>query len=112
LKDSLPEKGIDLIISNPPYVSLQEWEELSPSIKDYEPRLALLAGEHGLEVIEKLIREAPLLLKPGGILLFEIGWNQADKVRDLFGPQWDLVNFRSDYQGIPRVCRAVLKLEN
>lgn len=109
LKNSLPRLGIDLIISNPPYVSQSEWDELSPSIRDYEPRSALLAGEEGLEVMAKLIREAPRLLKPGGILLLEIGWNQKEKVEKLFNSQWAEITFRTDYQGIPRVCRAILK---
>ena len=110
-KKSSTRDGFDLIVSNPPYISITEWEELSPSIKNYEPSCALVAGPQGLDVIEKLVREAPLLLKPGGTLILEIGWNQAQKVKDLFGPQWESVSFQFDHQGIPRVCRAVIKNE-
>lgn len=109
LQNSFPRRQVDLIVSNPPYVSQNEWENLSSSIKDYEPRAALLAGEDGLEVIAKIIKDAPLLLKPGGVLLLEIGWNQKEKVEELFDSQWAEITFRADYQGIPRLCRAVLK---
>lgn len=108
-KKSSLSNGFDLVVSNPPYISIKEWNELSQSIRNHEPRCALLAGPHGLEVIEKLISEAPSLLKPGGVLLFEIGWNQAERIKKLFGSQWASVSFRPDYQGIPRVCRAVIK---
>lgn len=62
----------DLICSNPPYVSEREYEELSPTVRDFEPREALLAGPTGTEVIERIMQEAPDRLRSGGRLIIEL----------------------------------------
>ena len=62
----------DLIVSNPPYVTTAEYAQLPRSIRDHEPRQALVAGEKGTELIERLIPQAAQKLKPGGWLLVEI----------------------------------------
>ncbi|NLE36633.1 MAG: peptide chain release factor N(5)-glutamine methyltransferase [Pirellulaceae bacterium] len=67
-----PESRFDLIASNPPYVSESEWADLSPEVRDHEPRMALVAGPRGTEVIERLLTEAAARLKSGGHLLVEI----------------------------------------
>jgi len=93
----------DFIISNPPYLSEREWQELDREIRDHESRKALLAGKTGLEFIKKLIRGAPLFLRPKGYLLLEIGEGQLKKVLRLFDSRWmDIASFR-DLRGIPRV---------
>jgi release factor glutamine methyltransferase len=97
------ERKCDFIVSNPPYVSAHEWEELPDEIKDHEPREALVAGESGLECVLELVRQAPEFLKPGGYLCLEIGWNQEEKVFSFFGEVWEKpLSFR-DLNGIPRV---------
>ena len=73
---------VDLIVSNPPYVSADEWASLPPSIRDHEPRLALDGGPDGLEVVSRLISQSQGLLKPGGALLIEIGAAQGDAARE------------------------------
>ena len=73
---------VDLIVSNPPYVSADEWASLPPSIRDHEPRLALDGGPDGLEVVRRLISQSQGLLKPGGALLIEIGAAQGDAARE------------------------------
>ncbi len=93
----------DFIVSNPPYVSRQEWETLPDEIRDHEPRKALVAGESGLEVIEKLIRLAPAFLKPGGYLCMEIGHGQEESVLSFFGREWSESRSYPDLSGIPRV---------
>lgn len=62
----------DFVVSNPPYVTSTEYEELAPEVRDHEPRLALEAGPHGTDVIARLIPQAAERLHPGGYLLLEI----------------------------------------
>ncbi len=73
----------DLIVSNPPYVSAAEYEVLDKNVKDYEPELALRAGEDGLEIYRRIVAEIDRYLKPDGILLLEIGYAQGPTVREL-----------------------------
>lgn len=93
----------DLITSNPPYVAEDELANLQREVRDHEPRLALTPGGDGLSVIRRLVREAPRFLVPRGHLLFEIGFNQHEAVRELIDPRlWTLLDLRHDLQGIPR----------
>ncbi len=73
----------DLIVSNPPYVSAAEYEMLDKNVKDYEPRLALYAGEGGLEVYRRIAEKVGQFLKSDGVLLLEIGYQQGPAVRAL-----------------------------
>ena len=77
------ETHFDWIVCNPPYVKKTEWDSLSPDVRDYEPEIALFAGNDGLAVIRRLIAEAPAYLAPNGKLSLEIGDTQADTVRTL-----------------------------
>ena len=74
----------DWIVCNPPYIKKVERDTLSPDIRDYEPEIALFAGDDGLAVIRRLIVEAPKYLAPSGKLILEIGETQADNIRTLF----------------------------
>jgi len=96
----------DFIVSNPPYISREGWDGLPSEIRDFEPRRALLAGESGLEMIERLVRRAGTFLKPGGYLILEIGDGQRDRVLDLFGKRWTEIETAWDLAGIPRVITA------
>lgn len=69
--------SFDLVVSNPPYIRERDWEDLMPEVRLFEPRSALLAGEDGLDVIRKIVQEAPTVLTGGGFLLFEIGADQG-----------------------------------
>jgi release factor glutamine methyltransferase len=94
----------DLIVSNPPYVSSGAFAGLQREVRDYEPLVALTAGEDGLNVIRRLLAEAPEFLKGKGHLLFEIGFDQGERVRDLVDTSvWTLRNILPDLQGIPRI---------
>jgi release factor glutamine methyltransferase len=66
-----------LVVSNPPYVAAGEIEALEPEVRDWEPRGATVAGETGLEAIERLVAEAPAALEPGGAIVLEVGAGQA-----------------------------------
>ena len=100
------EGKCDFIVSNPPYVSEEEWPKLDVEIREHELKSALVAGKSGLEVINKLIKGAPPYLKPGGCLLVEIGIGQRDKVLSFFdsGAVWKKVNFFKDLNRISRVA--------
>jgi release factor glutamine methyltransferase len=74
----------DVIACNPPYVSAAEYEALEKNVKDYEPRLALHAGADGLDFYRRIAGKVDGYLKPDGVLLLEIGYQQGDAVRALF----------------------------
>jgi release factor glutamine methyltransferase len=73
----------DLITCNPPYVSAAEYEALEKNVKDYEPRIALYAGEDGLDLYRRIVEKVDQFLKPDGVLLLEIGYQQGPAVRGL-----------------------------
>ncbi|OPZ08451.1 MAG: Release factor glutamine methyltransferase [candidate division BRC1 bacterium ADurb.BinA292] len=99
---------LDAILSNPPYVAETERVQLPPEVADWEPAEALFSGRSGLDAIAELIRQAPDRLRPGGLLLIELGAGQADTARMLVGMQLDLecVAVYRDYAGHPRVLEA------
>jgi release factor glutamine methyltransferase len=73
----------DIIVSNPPYIGESERASLAPEVRDWEPALALFGGASGLAVLEPLIRGAPARLRGGGLLAVEIGFTQAEAVRQI-----------------------------
>ena len=77
------QEKFDLILSNPPYIPTAVIDTLAVDVKDWEPRQALDGGEDGLTYIRKIINEAPDHLKPGGLLLIEIGFDQGDKAKSI-----------------------------
>ncbi len=81
-------------------------ETLAPEVRDHEPPMALFAGNDGMDVIRRLVFEAPSHLIPGGFLLFEFGYAQAGPVEELIERTSGLtmVGLRRDLQGIPRVA--------
>jgi release factor glutamine methyltransferase len=108
LLESLPEKPcLDFVLSNPPYVAMEEYDSLPSCVKDYEPSLALSGGESGLEVYRKLIPEAADRLFAGGCLLMELGAGQAEQVAQLVSREkLSLEMTLNDLQGIPRCLIA------
>lgn len=79
------EKGdkFDIIVSNPPYIKKEVIPTLMEDVKDYEPFIALCGGEDGLDFYRRIIKEAGLLLKSGGTIAFEIGYDQREQVSKL-----------------------------
>jgi len=102
------EAKVDIIISNPPYVSEAEYDKLPPEVRDWEPKEALFAKEEGLEVHRRIIAGADSFLKSGGWLLLEIGQGQAEKIRETFAGAgiFEAPEFVRDYGEIERVARA------
>lgn len=106
----LEDKKFDLIVSNPPYVPVEELASLQAEVREFEPLIALTDRKNGLSIIEKIIFEAPQYLKPDGFLLMEIGFNQMGKVKQMFDMKvWQTIEFFPDLQGIPRMVKAKIK---
>lgn len=99
----------DLIASNPPYVGRRDAPQLPCEVREHEPPEALYAGAEGLDIYPRLVDEAARALRPGGILVTEVGYNGADFVRSLLsGPPWADVRVTRDLAGIERVISAHL----
>ena len=96
----------DLVASNPPYVPKTDHPALQREVRDYEPEVALFGGPSGLEIYERLIPEARRVLRPGGWLLLELGYNSLDPVRGMLGPGWSEITVQADLAGLPRVLAA------
>jgi len=102
---------LDLVVSNPPYIPTADIEALQPEISRFEPRLALDGGKDGLQAINQIIFSAPDILKSGGALLLEIGYDQAAAVRALARESgaYGRVELFQDYSCKDRVIRMVVK---
>lgn len=104
LKDLEPLKlpQLDMIISNPPYLTAEELTELPVQVR-YEPKMALDGGEDGLTFYKSIAQSAKTLLKPEGMLLFEAGWKQAQQIADIMsGHGYRDIGFTKDLNGIDR----------
>jgi release factor glutamine methyltransferase len=100
-----PGVSFDMVCSNPPYVSESEYEQLSPTVRDFEPRMALVSGPTGTELIARLLRESPQRIVPGGRLIIELSPMIADACAKMFdeAPEWDDVKFIKDLEGHRRI---------
>jgi release factor glutamine methyltransferase len=103
-----PDERFDFILSNPPYIAREDIPKLPAGVRDYEPHLALDGGSGGYAVFDRLIREAPRYLKPGGYLIVEIGSPQEVVARQRLEahPEYELGPTIKDGSGHPRVLRA------
>lgn len=101
------KESFDAIISNPPYVCDDDWRSLPDSIKKYEPSSALLAGEDGLEFYKIIAGKAGNILKKEGYLFLEIGWRQADEVKNiLLKNKFKKIEVLKDLSNLNRVVTA------
>jgi release factor glutamine methyltransferase len=98
---------LDLIASNPPYIGRREKDTLMREVRDHEPEIALYGGEEGYELYAGLISQSAAHLKPGGLLVLELGHNSLPAVQPLLeAPAWTNVAVTNDLAGIPRVLAA------
>ncbi len=105
--------AFDMIVSNPPYITSSEMEELPVSVKAYEPHLALYGGVDGLQFYKSIIDNYTEILKPGGYLCFEFGMGQGDAVCSLLQEKGYIILERSrDYNDRERAVIAQLRKED
>lgn len=97
----------DIIISNPPYIHTDEWLYLDKSVKDFEPKNALTDNKDGLENYRIIAKDFIQFLKRNGILILEIGYNQKNKIKQIFQIKDYKIQFLKDLQNITRI--AILK---
>ncbi|HEV8523510.1 MAG TPA: peptide chain release factor N(5)-glutamine methyltransferase [Terriglobales bacterium] len=97
--------SLDFVVSNPPYVAEADPDKVQREVREFEPRVAVFAGESGMEVYRLLIPQAHEVLRPGGWLVVEIGFSIEAAVRDLLR-DWSEVQVTADLQGIPRVVAS------
>lgn len=106
LVSALADASLDLLVSNPPYVPTTEEPGLPREIREHEPPLALYAGPDGLDAYRRLVADAARVLRPGGWMIFELGYRQVAAVRAMLGPCWSGVEVVADLAGLPRVLAA------
>ena len=107
LFNQIPKQTFTLIVSNPPYIPLSNFDGLQKEVRDFDPRVALTDEKDGLSITRKIVKQSPEWLKSSGMLLIEIGFNQSEKVKAFFGDDiWNSVDLVSDFQGIPRIVKA------
>ena len=97
----------DLIVCNPPYIPASDHALLMPDVRDHEPSLALIGGEHGLEFFYQLLDRLHLIAKPGCHLYVELGMGQREEIDKFTHPHWTRDAWREDLAGIPRVIRFI-----
>ncbi|MGH9493003.1 MAG: N5-glutamine methyltransferase family protein [Terriglobales bacterium] len=98
--------NFDFVVSNPPYVGEAHPEKVQREVREFEPKVAVFAGESGMEVYRQLIPQARTALNPGGWLVVEIGPDPVGAAVRALLEGWQEVRVTHDLQGIPRVVAA------
>jgi len=98
----------DLIVCNPPYVSSGEYEKLDTNVRDYEPRLALFAGDDGMDIYCRIIEKVDSFLKPDAALILEIGYSQGPAIKELLEQAgiFSELNIEKDFHDNDRIVTA------
>lgn len=103
-KSKIQNSKFSVVVSNPPYIPNGDLPELPAEVREFEPHSALFGGDAGTEIIERLLIETPDFLTEKGFLLFEIGFGQGEKVREIIDEKtWELCHILEDLAGIPRI---------
>jgi len=108
LFNGVPKQPVDIVVSNPPYVSIAEMSELPREVAGYEPHIALLGGDTGMEIIARLVSDSASRLKPEGMLILEVSPMIAEAVCCLINehPTFDSPRIIKDLAGLARVVVA------
>jgi release factor glutamine methyltransferase len=102
-------RAVDLVVSNPPYVAERDRLSLAKDVRDWEPEDALFGGPDGFTIIRQLIPASAAALRPGGVLLLEIGAGQAAPVQSLFSQAgFKDIEVHLDLAGIARVITGCI----
>ncbi len=101
-------KKIDILVSNPPYISYDEWEEMDESVREYEPKQALFAENNGLAIYEKIAKESTTVLSETGRIYLEIGYLQGESVSQIFKEAYPTKSVRviKDLNGQDRIIEV------
>lgn len=106
-------KRFDVILSNPPYIRKDVIPTLMEDVKNYEPYIALCGGDDGLEFYKKIAQQSLKVLKQGGMIGFEIGYDQKEDVNNiLLGNGFEEIQCIKDLSGLDRVVIGTLKVKN
>lgn len=105
LMDAWASGSMDLIVANPPYVPLTQKEGLQREVRDWEPHVALFGGDTGFELYDRIVQDAPRVLRPNGWLIMELGFGSLNHVAELLRG-WGDLRIEPDLAGIPRVIAA------
>ena len=109
LFQNIKEK-FDIIVSNPPYISEKEFENLDPEVKNYDLKISLVAKDNGYQLIEAIIKQAPAYLEDGGMLFLEIGHLQGGlTVKFMEENGYKDVIVKQDYNGQDRIVYGIIK---
>ena len=102
------EDRFEVVVSNPPYIALDEAGELPADVRDHEPHEALFSGENGLEALRAIVEQAPRHLVAGGLLALELAEARAREVAGWLegAHDWSGVDLRDDFAGRPRILLA------
>jgi release factor glutamine methyltransferase len=103
LASCFADRRFEVVASNPPYVPRADQPELQREVRDFEPEVALFAGPTGLEIYQRLIMDARRVLRPGGWLVLELGYNSSEPVRAMLESGWGDTMVLPDLAGVPRV---------
>ncbi|HRP07608.1 MAG TPA: hypothetical protein PLL69_03880 [Gemmatimonadales bacterium] len=107
LLEPLRGRKVDLLVSNPPYLSVLEYDELDISVKEWEPASALIGGPTGLEPYQRLFAAGSTAMNPGGWIAVEIDARRADETaRIATDNEWRDVRVYDDLFGRPRYLQA------
>lgn len=107
LQSEFYREFFDGVVSNPPYIDISEKDSLDPTVKDFEPHAALFAENEGLLFYEKISAYSAKIIRPGGFIAFEIGWKQAEAVKDILRKNgFANINVTKDFGGRDRVVMA------
>jgi release factor glutamine methyltransferase len=109
LLEPVRSASIDLLISNPPYVPGSDKANMQREVREWEPHVALFAGDSGFEIYARLIEAAALAVRPGGKLLMELGYQSLARVREMLAQDWVDIQLSSDLAGWPRVIGCTLR---
>lgn len=110
LLEPFGERKADYVVCNPPYISEEEYADLSHEVKDYEPILALVAPEEGLQFYRRLSEGLPKILNDGAKVWLEMGHTQADSVLQIFSnSHWKERMVIEDWAGKKRFCALVYR---
>lgn len=108
LFENIPSKKFNIIVSNPPYIPIEVIKTLDKQVKDFEPTIALGGGEDGLDFYREIAEKSVGFLKPKGLLAFEVGFDQAQKVVKILESSFENIKVQKDLAGIERVVMANL----